>query len=54
MASASQTNFGLTDLEAVNDLDFANADPNASSESLDDAAAQIRSALVEMGYESSS
>ena len=44
----------VTPIDTVNDLDFANADPNASSESLDDAAAQIRSALVEMGYESSS
>ncbi len=37
-----------------NDLDFANADPNASAESLDEAATRIRAALMEMGYEAAS
>jgi histidine triad (HIT) family protein len=32
-------------IDTVNDLDFANADPNASPESLDDAADRIRAAL---------
>ena len=38
-------------IDSVNDLDFANADPNASAESLDEAADRIRAALTEMGYE---
>ena len=37
-------------IDSVNDLDFANADPNASSESLDEAAERIRTALDEMGF----
>ena len=41
----------VTPIDSVNDLDFANADPNASAESLDEAAERIRAALVEMGYE---
>ena len=38
-------------IDTYNDLDFANANPNASAESLDEAAERIRAALVEMGYE---
>ncbi len=38
-------------IDSVNDLDFANADPNASPDSLDEAAERIRAALNEMGYE---
>ena len=41
-------------IDSVNDLDFANADPNASAESLDDAAERIRSALTDMGYATAS
>ena len=41
----------VSPIDSVSDLDFANADPNASAESLDEAADRIRSALSEMGYE---
>ncbi len=41
-------------IDTNNDLDFANADPNASAESLDEAAERIRAALTELGYEASS
>jgi histidine triad (HIT) family protein len=44
----------VSPIDTVNDLDFANADPNASPESLDEAADRIRSALSEMGYEAPS
>jgi histidine triad (HIT) family protein len=40
-------------INTVNDLDFANADTEASAESLDEAADRIRGALAEMGYEPS-
>ena len=39
----------VTPIDTVTDLDFANADPNASDESLDDAANRIRTALRELG-----
>ncbi len=39
-------------MNSVTDLDFANADANASEESLDDAAKRIRVALADMGHES--
>jgi diadenosine tetraphosphate (Ap4A) HIT family hydrolase len=35
----------VSPIDTNNDLDFANADPNASPESLDDAADRIRAAL---------
>ena len=38
-------------IEAERDLNFANADPNASAESLDRAAAQIRRALRKAGHD---
>jgi broad specificity phosphatase PhoE len=38
-------------MSGVRDLDFANADPDPSPESLDDAAARIRSALAELDEE---
>lgn len=38
-------------IDTVTDLAFANADPNPSDESLDEAAERIRAALDEMGYE---
>jgi hypothetical protein len=41
----------VSPIDSVTDLDFANADPNASPESLDEAADRIRAALTEMGYE---
>ncbi len=41
-------------IDTVNDLDFANADPNASAESLDEAAERIRGALSDLGYEAAS
>ncbi len=41
----------VSPIDTNNDLDFANADPNASPESLDEAAERIRMALGEMGYE---
>ena len=41
----------VSPIDTNNDLDSANADSNASSESLDEAAERIRAALVEMGYE---
>jgi len=44
----------VSPIDSVNDLDFANADPNASGESLDEAAERIRAALTEMGYEAAS
>ena len=40
----------VSPIDTNNDLDFA----NASAESLDEAAEQIRAALVEMGYETAS
>jgi histidine triad (HIT) family protein len=40
-------------IDSVHDLDFANADPNAPAESLDQTAEQIRTTLGEMGYEAS-
>jgi diadenosine tetraphosphate (Ap4A) HIT family hydrolase len=39
-------------INTVNDLDFANADTDASDASLDEAAQRIGTALAEMGYES--
>ena len=44
----------VSPIDSVSDLDFANADPNASAESLDEAADRIRAALTEMGYEAAS
>ena len=41
----------VTPIDTVNDLNFANADPNASIESLDEAAERIRAALTDLGYE---
>jgi histidine triad (HIT) family protein len=41
----------VSPIDTVSDLNFANADPNASPESLDEAADRIRAALTEMGYE---
>ncbi len=38
-------------IDTNSDLDFANADPNASAESLDEAAERIRAALSDLGYE---
>jgi histidine triad (HIT) family protein len=38
-------------INTVNDLDFANADTDASDASLDEAAQRIGAALAEMGYE---
>lgn len=38
-------------IDAVRDLDFANADTDPSPDSLDDAAARIRAALRTLGYE---
>ncbi|MEA3503166.1 MAG: HIT family protein, partial [Actinomycetota bacterium] len=35
----------IVPMDTVRDLDFANADPNATAESLDDAARRIRAAL---------
>ena len=35
-------------MSGVRDLDFANADPNPSAESLDEAAEQIRLALADL------
>ena len=43
----------VSPIDTNNDLDFANADPNASPESLDDAADRIRGALSDVGYEAS-
>jgi histidine triad (HIT) family protein len=40
----------VSPIDTVNDLDFANADPNASPESLDEAAERIREALTEIGH----
>jgi histidine triad (HIT) family protein len=37
-------------IDSVTDLDFANADPDASAESLDEAAERIRATLEEMGF----
>ena len=42
----------VTPIDTVTDLDFANADANASEESLDDAADRIRAELAEMGHDS--
>ncbi len=44
----------VSPIDSVSDLDFANADPNASPESLDEAAERIRAALTELGYEAAS
>jgi histidine triad (HIT) family protein len=41
----------VSPIDSVTDLDFTNADPNASPESLDEAADRIRAALTGMGYE---
>lgn len=38
-------------IDTVTDLDFANADANASENALDDAADRIRASLAAMGYE---
>ncbi len=38
-------------INTVNDLDFANADIDASDAALDEAAARIGAALADMGYE---
>jgi diadenosine tetraphosphate (Ap4A) HIT family hydrolase len=38
-------------INTVNDLDFANADTDASDTSLDEAAERIETALAQMGYE---
>jgi len=39
----------IVPMSGVRDLDFANADPDPSAESLDEAAEQIRLALAELG-----
>ena len=44
----------VSPIDTINDLNFANADPNASAESLDEAAERIRAALSEMGHEGAS
>ena len=44
----------VSPIDTVNDLDFTNADPNASSESLGEAADRIRAALSDLGYEAAS
>jgi len=44
----------VSPIDTVTDLDFANADANASDASLDDAAERIRAALTEMGHEAAS
>ena len=41
----------IVPMAGVRDLDFANADPDPSAESLDEAAEQIRLALAELGEE---
>ena len=41
----------IVPMSGVRDLDFANADPDPSPESLDDAAARIRAALAELSEE---
>ena len=41
----------IVPINTVNDLDFANADTEASDESLDKAAQRIGAALADMGYE---
>ena len=41
----------IVPMSGVRDLDFANADPDPSPESLDDAAEAIRTALASLGYE---
>ncbi|MCZ6858166.1 MAG: HIT family protein [Gemmatimonadetes bacterium] len=38
-------------IDTVNDLDFANADPNPSPESLDAGAERIRAALTDTGHQ---
>lgn len=43
------THIHVVPMSGVRDLDFANADPEASADSLDDAAALIRAALIEQG-----
>jgi len=40
----------LIPIDAIGDLNFANADPNSKPEALDAAAAKIRGALRELGY----
>ncbi len=44
----------LVPIDTANDLDFSNADPDASSESLDEAARRIRAELTDMGYAAAS
>ena len=39
----------IVPMSGVRDLDFANADPDPSPESLDDAAEKIKTALAEIG-----
>ena len=41
----------VTPINSITDLDFANADAGASEESLDDAAARIRSALNKLDWQ---
>jgi diadenosine tetraphosphate (Ap4A) HIT family hydrolase len=41
----------VSPIDTVDDLDFANADPNASAESLDETAERIQTALTELGHE---
>jgi len=41
----------LIPIDAIADLDFSKADPNPKAEALDAAAAKIRAALRELGYE---
>ena len=43
------THVHIVPMSGVRDLDFANADPDASAESLDEAAELIRTALIEQG-----
>lgn len=40
----------LIPIDAIADLNFANADPNPRAEDLDDAATRIRTALRQLGY----
>jgi histidine triad (HIT) family protein len=37
-------------IDSERDISFANADPNASAESLDDAASRLRAALRDLGH----
>lgn len=43
------THVHVVPITGIRDLDFANADANASAESLDEAAEEIRVALTELG-----